>query len=257
VFLPQDQAGWFGRSRFPARIVIMTADDLWIVPHPQSEEDPLIVPLDTLEELECGRILLLGWIGIRSKGVVSALHYNRRTHRPVEKFLARLKARWLEHSDLNVADRLCHYGPALEPKFQHALALEAAGDETMGIRFFQPPESREKRRLLLRFVDWAAGDLLTVFGRRVLWITDRHGRLQEPHGTLSRSAPLGSVTAIRYCLLDDKPHLQVVLQSGAVWNVAISEGRTLAAARFAEEVWECIGRAHLSAMSAHGGTTVP
>ena len=232
VFLPQ--SGWFPKTLYPARVVLMRPDGLSIVPHPSSRELPLQIPFDSLHMTECGRVLLLGWIRLRSEKHDAMLRYSRRTYRPVEKFLARLRAQWLRNP--KAWSGLRHCGAPLDSKYSHALALEADEGETTGFRFFQPPVEKESRRYLIRFRSWAAGDLLMVTDRRLLWITDRHGRIQDPYGTVSRSAPLAMVASVRYRVVSDRPYIQVALRRSEVWSIPISEGQRAEAIRFSEAV---------------------
>jgi hypothetical protein len=92
LFLPRD-GGWFGLHRCPPRILILAESSLWIVPRQTTLYAR--VPLDQLDILEFGRILLLGWIGLQWDSRFETLPYNRHAAATVEKFLDRLKVSWL------------------------------------------------------------------------------------------------------------------------------------------------------------------
>jgi len=41
VFLPQDQSGWFSKSRYPARILVLLPEVLVVATHPSSDESEI------------------------------------------------------------------------------------------------------------------------------------------------------------------------------------------------------------------------
>lgn len=238
LFLPQSDPDWLGRRAYPARILLLTPDSLRVVPHPSSNARGASVPLRELDVLECGRILLLGWIRLRWDGNEQTLRYNRRTALPVERFLARLKTCWLRPESGLHPPVGNDYPPALTDKFKYALATEMIDDERTVACFFRPATRRTRRRFLARET-WSAGDLLLLTNRRVLWITDRREAAYEPHGTISRSAPLAALVEIRDRLSCRESRLEIVLSSGGIWHVPIGESWLRGAAIFAKMV--CAG----------------
>jgi hypothetical protein len=95
IFLPQDDPNWFGRIDYPARILLLQHDMLYVASHPSSGQVSICIPLSDLQELEMGRILLLGWLTFRFGGRECHLPYNTRGSRPLEAFLEHLRRKWL------------------------------------------------------------------------------------------------------------------------------------------------------------------
>jgi hypothetical protein len=177
VFLPQSAPDWLRRRAYPARVLLLTHEALWVIAHPRAKEEDLVIPLRDLEGLECGRILLIGWIGLRWGGLQRDLGYNRRGSQIVERFLTRLKASWLT-GEIQPAVELParrDYGTAVIDKFAYALETELIDNQERPlIRFFHP-SIRRVRRYWFSKETQSAGDLILLTDRRVLWITERRG----------------------------------------------------------------------------------
>lgn len=241
LFLPQSEPDWLRRRAYPARILLLTHDALWVISHSQAKEQKFRIPLRDLETLECGRILLLGWIGLRWGDVQQVLPYNRRCSLTVERFLTRLKAHWLT-PDAHQAEvklpSLRDYGAALNEKFQHALETERIDDDERPlIRFFHPSIRRVR---FLSYERWSAGDLVLLSPRRVLWITERRGTAHAPYGTVSYSAPLSALVDVRYRPARHKPQLNVHLRSGENWRLPLDDGSEADAQSFADVFREAL-----------------
>ncbi len=240
LFLPQSEPDWLGRHAHPARIVLLSRDTLFVIPHPRSKDRALVIPLRDLVVLECGRILLRGWIGLYGGNAHGVLPYNRRDAITVERFLARLRALWLAEQDdvAGIAAALPpngSYGAALNEKFKHALETEAIDGEPPLIRLFLPPV-RHVRRRIFRYETWSGGDLIVVSRGRVLWITERRGTVFEPYGTVSHSAPIEMLAGIAYAHAGRGPLLRVRLQSGLCWQLPVSDGHKGDAQSFADAI---------------------
>jgi hypothetical protein len=234
IFLPQDAAGWFSRPSYPARILLLKGDALWIAAHPTARTSPLRIPLSDLEVLECGRMLLLGWIGLHGPAAEQTLRYNRRDDRTVEAFLSKLKDSWLPHTTSAAPAKPSGFGERLNRKFEWAEEMETDQSDKPVARFFQPPVRRYHRLLLLHYKSWTAGDLVAVTPRRLLWITDRNRGAYEPYGTVSRSVSLSSLLSVRPGLFDNQPNVEIVLRSGQAWRFPLAAGLELEARTFAE-----------------------
>jgi hypothetical protein len=239
VFLPRSDPDWLGRRAYPARILLLAAGELWVFAHPSAKEREICIPLRDLDSIECGRIILVGWITLRSPGVERTLRYNRRSRQPVEKFLAALRDRWLVYGEQTEAAPCRDYGADLDIKFGNAQATEIAGDrERPLIRFFQPA-IKEMRRRVLRYEICSAADLIVLTNGRILWISDRRKTSYERYGAISRSAPLAALGQIRLVFIAGQPHIEVLLLSGEVWRAPVSvgyadEARAFAAAAVAD-----------------------
>ena len=244
LFLPQSEPDWLRRRAYPARILLLTHDGLWVIPHSQAKEQKLLIPLQALETLECGRILLLGWIGLRGGDVQRVLPYNRRCALTVEGYLTRLKARWLtQEAHQPEVELPLHrdYGAALKEKFEYAQGTDMIDDDERPlIRFFHPSIRRVRRRFF-RYETWSAGDLILLSRRRVLWITERRRGAYEPYGTISRSAPLDALLDVGCCSIHQEPHIEVLLRSGEVWRFPVNEGYKSDAQSFADVIRKALG----------------
>jgi hypothetical protein len=243
LFLPQD-LGWFGARKFPPRVLVFAGDAVWVVARggPQTR-----IPLHAVEVLECGRILLSGWIRFEWNQTSLTLPYNRQGARSVEGFLQRLKNSWLPEvaAFRHVPPRKCGREPDL--KFGYAKSDEALEDERTLLQFFQPLAPVTERRFLWRRKTWSAGDLLVVSSRRVLWITERHRSSFAPYGTISRSTPLAAASEVRCGLFGGKPHLEIELRSGKTWQVPLHEDMEKEAGEFPEEATRLLHTAGMSA----------
>jgi hypothetical protein len=229
-----------GRCAYPARVVLLTRDALFVIPHSRSKELALFIPLRDLVALECGRILLSGWIGLYSGDTHGVLPYNRRCAITVERLLTRLRALWLAEQDDVTGNAVAlpsngNYGAALNEKFKYALEAEAIDGEPPLMRFSQS-SVRHVRRRIFRHETWSGGDLIVVSRRRVLWITERRGRVYEPYGTVSHSAPIEMLTEIGYVHAGHCPLLRVCLKSGLCWELPVSDGHEDGAQSFARAI---------------------
>ncbi len=232
LFLPQD-AGWFALRRFPPRLVILAGDAVWIVPRKTTRATR--IALDRLETQECGRILLLGWIGLQWEGRAETLHYNRHAAFTVERFLDRLKDAWLGQGLPIMRTEARAYGAELDLKFGQAKCPELRRDERVAVHFFHPSLCLEKHRFGFRRQARSAGDLVILSNLRVLWITERHRAGYEPYGTVSRSAPVCAIQSIRSRLSEGKTSLECLLRCGTVWEVPLNHGEEEAAMAFAQD----------------------
>jgi hypothetical protein len=242
IFLPQSELDWLRRRAYPARILLLTHEALWVIAHPRAKEQKLVIPLRDMEALECGRILLIGWIGLRWGGLQQDLGYNRRGSLIVERFLARLKASWLT-AELGPAVELParrDYGAAVNDKFAYALETELIdGQERPLIRFFHPSIRRVRRRLF-RKETRSAADLILLTERRVIWITERRGGTRTPYGTVSYSAPFTAIADVSYRCAEREQELHVSLRSGESWRVPLDDADETDARLFAEVIREAL-----------------
>jgi hypothetical protein len=236
LFLPpcnlQETRGEFD----PAKVVLLTPDTLWILAHPTAETSGIRLPLTDLEQLECGRVLLLGWIGLRATEGESILRYNRRSSGAVEGFLATLRARWLgaETGLAQPAFRPC--GPEPSKKLQYVAATElATSGELLLVRLYSPRKADARwRRSGTRPSRGAS--LLMVTNRRLLQITEQRERVFEPYGTYSRSVRLGRVRDVLFERMDDSRRIRAILATGDVWDTMVDPDCDADAGRFLEAV---------------------
>lgn len=229
VFLPQESAR-IGLNRCPPRVLIAADSSLWILTRLSATGTR--VPLAHLEALECGRILLLGWIGFRWDGSGEVLRYNRHGAATVERFLNRLKVLWLAETRGSLRPLSFGYEPDL--KFCYAKSAELLQDEKPALQVFHPPASRMERHFGIRHEIRSPGDLLIFSDRRLLWITDRYKSAYQPYGTVSRSTSLSAIVGVRSRRIHSGSEIEIDLRSGAAWRVPFDEGQESSADAFAD-----------------------
>jgi hypothetical protein len=218
VFLPRDDSDWLGRRRYPARILLLGDREALVVSHPAAGEPQVRVPLDGIERLEWGRILLTGWVALTWNGGQIQLPYNTRARGAVEKCIRTLEDRWLPAKPAQQAPFAAAFGEPLDLKFEYARSAEQLPGEVPLAQFFQPPP---------------AGDLVLVTSRRLLWITERRKGRYERYGTVSHSARLASIAGVRRIWDDKRDGLEIAFRYGDAWHIPLRENEKQEAQRFA------------------------
>jgi hypothetical protein len=232
VFLPRGDADWLGRRKYPPRILLVSGSEALVVPHPAAGEQPVRVPLDRIERVEWGRILLIGWIVLTWDGGQVQLQYNTRAREPVEKCIRTIEDRWLPVVQARETRTADAFGAPLDLKFTYAWSAEQFTGESLLAQFFQPTVHGLRRFLWLRRNYSSAGDLVLVTSRRLLWITERRNGRYERYGTVSHSARLSSITGVRCAWTDRRGDLEIAFRSGDSWHVPLSEDQKEQARKF-------------------------
>jgi len=232
VFLPRDDADWLGRRKYPPRILLVSGSEALVVPHPAAGEQPVRVPLDRIERVEWGRILLIGWIVLTWDGGQVQLQYNTRAREPVEKCIRTIEDRWLPVVQARETRTADAFGAPLDLKFTYAWSAEQFTGESLLAQFFQPTVHGLRRFLWLRRNYSSAGDLVLVTSRRLLWITERRNGRYERYGTVSYSAHLSSITGVGCSWTDRRGGLEIAFRSGDPWHVPLREDQKQGARKF-------------------------
>jgi len=221
LFLPRDDAGWFGRSRYPPRIVTLYTDRINIHAHPASDEPPARLPLSELQFVEDGHILLHGWLRLVGVHRDVTLSYNTRSRRPVDRFWYELRDTFASPAaGQEAAEPVC-LGEPLDLKFGRAQRWEVASGEPVRIQLFHPARRTIRRWGIVHRESWTPGDLLLATDRRLLWITDRDRGRHEPYGCVTRYAPtrlIGSASCER---TSESVELRFRFQGAGVWRVPL------------------------------------
>jgi len=220
LFLPRDDAGWFGRSRYPPRMILLYDDALEIHAHPSSGEARSQIPLRELWCVELGHILLDAWLRFGSEGCDRNLPYNACSSASVHGFLAPLRRVLLPRGPGRVYLQ-ASFGESLDLKFTNAGLHELMPDEKVLAQFFQPSRRRLTRLGPFKQESWSSADLLAITDRRAMWITDRHRERHQPYGTITRFAPLGAVSGYACIPSPTRVSLAVTLKSGLVWRFPV------------------------------------
>lgn len=234
VFLPQDRNGPAGRVRYEARVLLLYENEVAVVFHPSSERHPVRIPLGTLEEIETGRILLLGWITLQRAGGSLSLPFNTCNAPSITRCLKSIESRWLPVLEPAGRQSCISFGAPLERKFAWAESHELLGGEAPLARWFQPARSGATgwgpRRKLFEI----GGNLVAVTSRRVLWIEEQREGHYERYGIVGHTARLNSVAAVEVVPAGGGRALAVSFDSGSQWRVPLQDwaerhGRNFAA----------------------------
>lgn len=241
VFLPRDDADWRGQRDYPARVLLLTSREVIVADHPAERKPVLRIPVSRIQTVECGRILLPGWIAFTWDGGRNCLPYNTRTRGPIEVYVRTFIERWLPPLPVGGSPACESFGKGLTVKFSYARSSELIPGETALAQFFQPPSCHVRRWLFFQRPDWSAADLLTVTSRRLLWITDRHAGRYERYGVVSRSAPLPLVAEAGCArMVPSGGEFRIVLRCGVTWHIPLEEPQTAEARRFEEVFWRTL-----------------
>jgi len=231
VFLPRDDPDWFGRYAYPPRVLLLSGNTFWVVPHPSAKEGPCHCEIERISSVESGHMLLKGWLGFRGAGFHCTVPYNTRGHPPVLRFMRRFRGRWLggvEQADTPPVV----LGGEHDVKFANALEDELDPGEAVAAGFFQPP-GEFRRRWPLRRTRWTPGDLLAKTGSRLIWITDRDRGSRLQYGNVTSYAPLRAVRNLGVASREDGWHLRVDLDGEVSWLIPIEIERCPDAENFA------------------------
>ena len=232
VFLPQHTAGWPGRRKSPARILLLTASEIVAAACACEPETAVRIPLHQIVSVESGRILLLGWLAVNWEGGRSEWPYNTCNRRAVDAFLTALKNRWLPPPAISRQSDLEIYGAPPSLKFIYAQAEELLEDEIPLARFFQPAVCRLGGRWWPRRKTWSAGDLLLATSQRLLWIEERYKGRYERYGTVHHSAALASLVGAVLTQQDRTAWMTIGFCSGESWEIPLQESMAQEAAKF-------------------------
>ena len=223
VFLPRDNADWLGRRDYPARVLLLTEQEVVVDAHPAEREPLLRVPIERIQSVECGRILLLGWFVLTWQGGQKRLPYNTRTRGPVEQYMKTFKDQWLPAVSGQQSQRCEVFGEPPTLKFEYARSAELLPGETVLVQFFHPAVCHARGWSIFRREHWFAGDLLMATSRRLLWITDRYKGRYECYGTTSLSAPLESISDVESGMAVLGTGLKIDFRSGHSWHIPFRE----------------------------------
>jgi len=222
LFLPRADPDWLGRSAYPPRVLALLPAGLLIAPHPAAKAATQLVRFDRLCFVEVGRILLHGWIRVVGNGTDRTLLYNTRYRGAVDSFLWKLRARFLEGSDVCQTEA-ARLGPPLNLKFEYALARELGAAESIRMSLFRPPQGFVRRAFGFKRAGTVPADLVVLTNSRLLWITDRNGGIHARYGSIVRYAPLSKVASLAR-VSDARQHsLSVSLGAPDVeWRIPVS-----------------------------------
>ena len=230
LFLPRDDPDWFGRSRYPPRVLLLRSNALQMFPHPSANEPHFDFQVGQISAIESGHMLLKGWLRFIGFGFDQTVQYNTRGFRSVFRFMCRLREKLLGRGAFVTPEG--HLGGSLDLKFANALSRELDSGEKATACLFQPPKEQRSNRLLFPRRQWRAGDLLALTGRRLLWITDRERGSYSPYGSIASYAPLRALRSIQLSTGRSGNVLHVQLEPPACWDIPISPENVREAADF-------------------------
>lgn len=225
IFLPQDDTNWSTRPpKYPARLLLLNRQYLYIVAHPAAHEHTVVLNLNELIQLEMGCILLLGWIDLVTPLAAHHLTYNTRASQPMEKFMAALRARWLGEPQGTDVTATKLFGPELDLKFSNLLQDSLDRNEVALSQFFTAPVACRNNFVAFRRVEWRPGHLLALTtGNRLLWLKDEYRGRRERYAGISVSVPTSLIRESRVEETADGDELTVNLLSGGSWRITSYE----------------------------------
>lgn len=234
LFLPRHDCGWFGRSLYPPRVILLYPDAVEIRAHRAYDEGPTRIPLRELQFVELGRILLSGWLRFAGERSDRRLLYNTVSSLPVGRFLADLRAAFVPAQAAS-AHHGAQLGEPLNLKFLNASRDELSSGEELLVQFFHAARRTVRRIGPFKRESWSASDLLGITDRRMLWITDRHCGRYQHYGSVTSFAPLASVSGCACAGSQCGVSIVVTLGgSGAVWQIPVPLEFEDEARRFAQ-----------------------
>ena len=234
VFLPRDAPDWFGRSKYPPRILLLGPDAVVVLTHPRHNEPPLRISLPDLAFYETGHVLLIGWLRLVTAQFQIELPFNTRSERPLAEFLDHLTETYLSAGTEWAAGEPAVFGPSLDIKFGNRLRAALRKDECVHARWFSPPFETSRRWGPFRVRSEAAGDLLALTNKRLLWITDRWNGHYERYGSVTTTAPLRGLADVDCPRTRDRRDLTISLRLGPSWIIPLARQRDGDGEAFAE-----------------------
>ncbi len=196
VFLPQDQSGWFSKSRYPARILVLLPEVLVVATHPSSDESEIRIRTADILAIESSRILLDGRLTVHTAESSHQWRYNTRDGRHVDEFLLQLRQLTMSEQDGFQKTSRFVFGSPLDFKFAAAESSELDPGERVLVRFFSPPRQLIDKHWFVETHSWQPGDYVGLTSRRILWITDRSDGRRSVFGTISTYAALRHLSEI-------------------------------------------------------------
>ena len=219
LFLPRDEPDWFGRSRYPPRILSLAGRALWMDAHPSAKEPRQRIAFDELVYIESGHILLRGWLRFVARSFEQTVFYNTVYRGTVDRFLRRLRGGWMAPEQRVAQLSSVEFGEPLDVKFRNALARELDPDEILRGRWFLAPREFTGSCLIYHWKSWAPGDLLALSPHRLLWITDRDRGTSARYGTIARYAPVDRIRSVAWEVKKGHCALRIELAAGREWRI--------------------------------------
>ena len=132
LFLPRDCPDWLGRSAYPARILLLSRDKLFALPHPTTREAPAVCGLKEISFVESGQKLLRGWMSFRAPKFDCTTPYSRCGYRPVCRFMRHFRMAWLPDRSLRTVTELSSLEVAFEAGPSWIVPVRAENLESVG-----------------------------------------------------------------------------------------------------------------------------
>jgi hypothetical protein len=231
LFLPRDGPDWFGRRKYPPRILLLDANAIHVLTHPRYNQPPLRLELSDIVFYQISHIFLIGWIRLVTRNSAIHLPYNTGLDRSVSEFLDIFLMQYLAGGMKCGKEATLTFGPPLDIKFGNQLAAALRPGERVCAMWFRPPHQVARRWGPFRVPTDVAGHLVAHTDRRVLWITDRCNDRYERYGSVVSTAPVRGVIGAQ-C---DKGALTICLHS-ASWSIPFPSERLADGEAFALEI---------------------
>jgi len=176
-------------------------------------------------------MLLKGWLRFFGQGSSKTVLYNTRGFHAISQFLYRIRAALLKREYLKDSPGVC-FADGLDMKFANGLTGVLLREERPILQIFQCSKALKSTRWLLPRTTWAAGDLLVLTDRRLLWVTDRDRGLRSPYGSITSYAPLHAVRKMAFGEHGSPPPMEILLAGGERWQIPFAREYSQAAHDF-------------------------
>ena len=239
IFLPRHDAGLFGRSSCPPRVLLLTSSTVVVLTHPRCGDPPAEIRLSDISSLETGNMLLRGWMNIGAGKIAKRIEYNTRCYSPIRDFLCELRqAVFLRVNGGDI--QWAHFGDEFDDvKFSRAGDSELDAEEIVGPSFLSLPRRHVRRVWMIHGEIRQPGDLVIFTDRRFIWITDRYKGLREPYGRVTRSVRVSDIRSVCVRPSDREATLSIRLRD-CEWSIAVNCELEVAARGFADAVRRAI-----------------
>jgi hypothetical protein len=241
IFLPRDDPDWFGRFKFPPRLLVLGADSILVLTHPNCGGGSVRIPLAELAFYEVGHIFLIGRLQFTTAASEVLLPYNARSDRHITEFLDVLAQAYLPGERDRGSCEISAYGEPLDIKFRNHLQTALKEGERIHAQWFSPSAQVWRRWGPFRVPSQVPGDLVALTDRKILWITDRWEGHFERYGSMTSIGPLRGIESVRCEGAGAGSALTICFRgAAAAWHIPVQPGYIEAAQVFAESLAACL-----------------
>lgn len=229
LFLPQEQAGRFGRPRYPARILLLERNELWLYVHPSLGEAEIAAPLSGVLVMETEKFLLDCNVKFVLWDREYDVPYSARDEDRVSEFIFVVKQRILKPATLTVFVDAAKFGDSLTLAFANFERQELLVGEVVIAGLFIAPKKQLVKGLFRDTATWQPAEYIALTNRRLLWMTDRFEGFRHEYGVHCRYCGIRRVREL--ALRDTELVVGIGTQS---WKIEVGSAYREPAEQFAK-----------------------